>query len=246
MQSKRLKFNKWQVPSLVNAILSSFGLPSPPSVTKQFAARLQLLDAPGLHVDYWAHQKTDLLASLAGYTAFVSRHRQVTFTGGVIHSPMLRLHSSERKDIFLQEKSEEKQTREQRGKHFGRPQPHATPAASREMKQQNPVIIPRTLHLPSRVANKTKVVNIKELSLTGEFRSPGEKDINGQGTRTKETIESKNTVDEVNEGRNGDALSVDEDRAQCDVTWQTLYPPPVPLHLVPAPRKGPCIVSDKP
>lgn len=42
----RVFCTRWQVPSFINAILLSFGVEAP-AVTKQMAARLQLLAAPG-------------------------------------------------------------------------------------------------------------------------------------------------------------------------------------------------------
>ncbi|KAL8429672.1 hypothetical protein ACSSS7_006447 [Eimeria intestinalis] len=47
MQASRLKFERWQVPSFLNAMLQSIGVDEPPAVTKQMAARLQLIHAPG-------------------------------------------------------------------------------------------------------------------------------------------------------------------------------------------------------
>lgn len=38
---------RWQVPSFINALLLSFGVDEPPAVTKQMAARLQLINSPG-------------------------------------------------------------------------------------------------------------------------------------------------------------------------------------------------------
>ncbi|GBE62371.1 RNA helicase [Babesia ovata] len=69
----RLKFQRWQVPSLVCEILRSFGYTDTFSVSHQFASRLQLWDAPGLVVDRQSKRKTELQAAAAGYPGFRSR-----------------------------------------------------------------------------------------------------------------------------------------------------------------------------
>ncbi|KAL8436911.1 hypothetical protein Efla_002109 [Eimeria flavescens] len=81
MQSTRLKYERWQVPSFLNALLLSFGLDEPPAVTKQMAARLQLLQAPGLTVNYHATPRTELLACLPSFPGFLSRMRQMQAEG---------------------------------------------------------------------------------------------------------------------------------------------------------------------
>ncbi|KAL8271060.1 hypothetical protein Esti_005045 [Eimeria stiedai] len=81
MQASRLKFERWQVPSFLNAMLQSIGIDEPPAVTKQMAARLQLIHAPGLSVDYHATSKTELLASLPSCPGFRSRVRQMEAEG---------------------------------------------------------------------------------------------------------------------------------------------------------------------
>ncbi|GFE53970.1 RNA helicase [Babesia ovis] len=72
-QAFRLKFQRWQVPSLVNDMVSSFGFKDTFSVTRQFASRLQLWDAPGLVIERKAPMKTELQAAAAGYPGFRSR-----------------------------------------------------------------------------------------------------------------------------------------------------------------------------
>ncbi|EDO07120.1 DEAD/DEAH box helicase family protein [Babesia bovis T2Bo] len=75
-QAYRLKFERWQVPSLVNEIVKSFGFTDTFSVTRQFASRLQLWDAPGLVIERTAPMKTELQAAAAGYPGFRSRYLQ--------------------------------------------------------------------------------------------------------------------------------------------------------------------------
>ncbi|EKX72985.1 DEAD box ATP-dependent RNA helicase family member protein [Theileria equi strain WA] len=69
----RLKFQRWQTPSLVNEIIKSFGCSNEFSVSKQFAARLHLLNAPGLAVKYDSIEKTQLQAAVLAYSGFRSR-----------------------------------------------------------------------------------------------------------------------------------------------------------------------------
>ncbi|ORM40600.1 ATP-dependent rRNA helicase SPB4 [Babesia sp. Xinjiang] len=72
----RLKFQRWQVPSLIYELIRSFGFENTFSVTKQFASRLQLWDAPGLVVENKSAKKTELQAAAAAYPGFRSRFLQ--------------------------------------------------------------------------------------------------------------------------------------------------------------------------
>ncbi|KAK1939588.1 putative RNA helicase [Babesia divergens] len=74
--ASRLKFQRWQVPSLVYELIRSFGFTDTFSVTKQFASRLQLWDAPGLVIDNKSTRKTELQAAAAGHPGFRSRFMQ--------------------------------------------------------------------------------------------------------------------------------------------------------------------------
>ncbi|GIX65511.1 helicase conserved C-terminal domain-containing protein, putative [Babesia caballi] len=74
--ASRLKFQRWQVPSLVYELVRSFGFTDIFRVTRQFASRLQLWDAPGLVVDSSSTRKTELQAAAAGYPGFQSRFMQ--------------------------------------------------------------------------------------------------------------------------------------------------------------------------
>ncbi|CDR97551.1 RNA helicase, putative [Babesia bigemina] len=76
----RLKFERWQVPSLVCEIVRSFGCTDTFSVSHQFASRLQLWDAPGLVIDRQSKRKTELQAAAAGYPGFKSRAIQTNTT----------------------------------------------------------------------------------------------------------------------------------------------------------------------
>eukprot|EP00920_Eleutheroschizon_duboscqi_P002966 GHVT01007123.1.p1 GENE.GHVT01007123.1~~GHVT01007123.1.p1 ORF type:complete len:258 (+),score=59.97 GHVT01007123.1:413-1186(+) len=71
--AKSLKFSRWQVPSLVASILRSFGMDEPPAVTKQLAARLQILDAPGLRWSYWSPSRTSIASRLPSCEGYLSR-----------------------------------------------------------------------------------------------------------------------------------------------------------------------------
>ncbi|KAK2195108.1 bifunctional Helicase [Babesia duncani] len=69
----RLKYERWQVPSLVKELVSSFGCTDSMAVSKQFAARMQIVGAPGLVVEYNATKKTTLEARAALGTAITRR-----------------------------------------------------------------------------------------------------------------------------------------------------------------------------
>ncbi|KAF8821861.1 hypothetical protein IE077_004263 [Cardiosporidium cionae] len=76
-RAHRLKYKKWQVPSLLNDILLSSGLRDSPSVSKELSARLGILDAPGLSINYYAKTRTKLLSSLPSYPGYQSRRLQI-------------------------------------------------------------------------------------------------------------------------------------------------------------------------
>ncbi|KAK1441943.1 hypothetical protein BgAZ_502750 [Babesia gibsoni] len=84
--ASRLKFQRWQVPSLVYELVRSFGFSDSFSVTKQFASRLQLWDAPSLVIDNKTTRKTELQAAAAGYPGFRSRMLQSSsgITDGIL------------------------------------------------------------------------------------------------------------------------------------------------------------------
>ncbi|SIO73253.1 DEAD box ATP-dependent RNA helicase, putative [Babesia microti strain RI] len=74
--AKEFKFEKWQVPSLINDLFKSIGVDIDIKITKQFAARMGLLNSPGLNVDYATAGKKTLLAMVLGYPGYISRLKQ--------------------------------------------------------------------------------------------------------------------------------------------------------------------------
>ncbi|PFH34434.1 hypothetical protein BESB_064650 [Besnoitia besnoiti] len=225
MQSRRLKFEKWQVPSLVNAILSSFGLPSPPPVSKQFAARLHLLNAPGLNVDYWAPQKTDLLASLASYPGFLSRQRQVTLMGGA-KSPLLRLRASEREAAFLEARKEEGLERRMQLARGATPTDELSSASP-------PACKARGSRLPTAAeATSAEVSLYMPAEHSASDRDTGAEERRAEALRTQE---AEGDVEKRRES--GEAAAALQTFEDSDIVWGSLHPPPLPPHLIPrAPR----------
>lgn len=71
--SNRLKYERWQVPSIVSDFITSFGYYDNFNVSKQFAARLKLLNAPGIVVKKYYQHKSDLIASSIAYPGYKSK-----------------------------------------------------------------------------------------------------------------------------------------------------------------------------
>lgn len=68
-----LKYEKWQVPSLIKNIIYSFGYFENFYITKCMAARLQIINAPDLYIKFNATPKTVLMSSLPSYKGYKSK-----------------------------------------------------------------------------------------------------------------------------------------------------------------------------
>ncbi|PHJ24744.1 helicase conserved c-terminal domain-containing [Cystoisospora suis] len=266
MQANKLKFERWQVPSLVNALLSSFGVSTPPSVTKQFAARLRILNAPGLTVDYWATPKTELLANLAAYPGFQSRMREIALTGGIRNSPVLRLRASERKQMFVSEL--EKRKAETAGSINGRCSGPPSVPPSRELMRKDQRLPmgknnereeeeEQTNHDEARkglVRGAAGLETVREVQCEEELTRSlvGNEEHDSSTTCTREELCQFSIVEDTpaeekieRESKSPtktplqDDVHMDDvvDEHKDDIVWLSLYPPPVPLHLVPGGRE---------
>ncbi|CAD2088049.1 DEAD box ATP-dependent RNA helicase, putative [Plasmodium vinckei lentum] len=68
-----LKYEKWQVPSLIKNIIYSFGYFENFYITKCMAARLQIINAPDLYIKFNATPKSVLMSSLPSYKGYKSK-----------------------------------------------------------------------------------------------------------------------------------------------------------------------------
>ncbi|EUD65066.1 hypothetical protein C922_04579 [Plasmodium inui San Antonio 1] len=83
-QNKFLKYEKWQVPSLIKSIIYSFGYFDNFYVTKAMAARLQILNAPDLFVKFNATPRSVLMSALPSYKGYKSQMNEL-WRKGCIH-----------------------------------------------------------------------------------------------------------------------------------------------------------------
>ncbi|SOS76754.1 DEAD box ATP-dependent RNA helicase, putative [Plasmodium sp. gorilla clade G1] len=68
-----LKYEKWQVPSLIKNIIYSFGYLENFYITKCMAARLQIINAPDTFIKFNATSKSVLISSLPTYKSYKSK-----------------------------------------------------------------------------------------------------------------------------------------------------------------------------
>ncbi|KJP87030.1 hypothetical protein AK88_03314 [Plasmodium fragile] len=82
-QDKFLKYEKWQVPSLIKSMIYSFGYFDNFYVTKSMAARLQILNAPDLFVKFNATPRSVLMSALPSYKGYKSQMNELLRKGRV-------------------------------------------------------------------------------------------------------------------------------------------------------------------
>ncbi|CAA9986521.1 RNA-helicase, putative [Plasmodium knowlesi strain H] len=82
-QNKFLKYEKWQVPSLIKSMIYSFGYFDNFYVTKSMAARLQILNAPDLFVKFNATPRSVLMSALPSYKGYKSQMGELWRKGRV-------------------------------------------------------------------------------------------------------------------------------------------------------------------
>ncbi|ANQ06196.1 Uncharacterized protein PCOAH_00005270 [Plasmodium coatneyi] len=82
-QNKFLKYEKWQVPSLIKSMIYSFGYFDNFYVTKSMAARLQILNAPDLFVKFNATPRSVLMSALPSYKGYKSQMNELWRKGCV-------------------------------------------------------------------------------------------------------------------------------------------------------------------
>ncbi|CRG98599.1 DEAD box ATP-dependent RNA helicase, putative [Plasmodium relictum] len=78
-KNKYLKYEKWQVPSLIKNILHSFGYFDNFYITKCMATRLQILDAPDVYININARSKSVLISALPSYKSFKSKMNELKY-----------------------------------------------------------------------------------------------------------------------------------------------------------------------
>ncbi|SBT31194.1 DEAD box ATP-dependent RNA helicase, putative [Plasmodium ovale wallikeri] len=76
-KNKHLKYEKWQVPSLIKSLIYSFGYFENFYITKCMAARLQIINAPDLYIKFNATSKSVLLSSLPSYKGYKSKMNEI-------------------------------------------------------------------------------------------------------------------------------------------------------------------------
>ncbi|VUZ93552.1 DEAD box ATP-dependent RNA helicase, putative [Plasmodium vivax] len=82
-QNKSLKYEKWQVPSLIKSMIYSFGYFDNFYVTKSMAARLQILNAPDLFVKFNATPRSALMSALPSYKGYKSQMNELWRKGSL-------------------------------------------------------------------------------------------------------------------------------------------------------------------
>ncbi|CRG98183.1 DEAD box ATP-dependent RNA helicase, putative [Plasmodium gallinaceum] len=78
-KSKYLKYEKWQIPSLIKNILHSFGYFDNFYITKCMATRLQILNAPDVYINVNAKSKSVLMSALPSYKSYKSKMNELKY-----------------------------------------------------------------------------------------------------------------------------------------------------------------------
>ncbi|GAB64776.1 RNA helicase [Plasmodium cynomolgi strain B] len=116
-QNKFLKYEKWQVPSLIKNMIYSFGYFDNFYVTKSMAARLQILNAPDLFVKFNATPRSVLMSALPSYKGYKSQMNEIWRKGraggqsdGVLPSGEDPPFDTEQGEVNLEEKAKRRES----------------------------------------------------------------------------------------------------------------------------------------
>ncbi|GAW79291.1 RNA helicase [Plasmodium gonderi] len=85
-KSKFFKYEKWQVPSLIKNIVYSFGYFENFYITKEMAARLQIINAPDLYIKFNATPRSVLMSALPSYKGYKSKINELRLKGRLSNS----------------------------------------------------------------------------------------------------------------------------------------------------------------
>lgn len=196
------------------------------------------LSLAGLTVDYWATPRTELLANLAAYPGFQSRMREISLTGGIRNSPVLRLSASEQRQMFLDklEKRKGQTTRSVEGRSSSSSscRPSVRPSSEVRTRDQSSAVREERGEERGREEERDGLEPQQEASSTCTSKELGQYSLDGDYPMEPEQ-EDKSTS-KIPRDRNNPYLD-DAYEHEDEIVWLSLSPPPVPLHLVPGGRE---------